>query len=65
MVRAVVSDVAKHEGRGQIMLGLLSHAKEFVLHLTSNRNLLYGFKQSNKIIRFVLENDPSGLLSGT
>lgn len=37
------------------MLGLLSRVKEFVLYLKSNRNLLYGFKQSNKIIRFVLE----------
>lgn len=64
-MRAVVRDEAKLEGRRQIMLGLLSHAKEFVLHLTSNRNLLYGFKQSNKIIRFVLENDHSGLPCGT
>lgn len=37
------------------MLGFLSCVNEFVLYLKSNRNLLYGFKQSNKIIRFVPE----------
>lgn len=37
------------------MLGLLSCIKGFVLYLKSNRNLFYGFKQSNKIIKFVLE----------
>lgn len=40
------------------MLGLLSCITEFVLYLKSNRNLLYGFKQNNKIIRFVLEERP-------
>lgn len=52
VVRTVMRDEARDEGRGQMMLGL--RVKEFVLHLKSNGKLLYGFKQSNNVIRFVL-----------
>lgn len=49
---AELRDEVRDKGNGQIMLGLLSHVEEFVLHLKSNRKLLHCFKHSNKIMGF-------------
>lgn len=44
------------------MLGFC--VKEFVFYFKCNRKLLYGFKQSNNVIRFVFQKDYFGLLRG-